>query len=140
MIVLTKEQIQKALPKIKKGLDKYLWIQSEVIKRDVSKDEEFQRKFSYFYRITPYRNKDWQKEFYSVLQECKKGDDSFEVILSTLHKKTSRLEASFASKLKATITPEMPVIDSVVLKNLRLKLPYSYQKTEKRESAQSTKN
>ncbi len=127
MMALTKEQIRKALPKIKKGLDQYLWIQSEVVKRDVSKDQEFQRKFNYFYRITPYRNRDWQKEFYSLLQENKCREISFEAILSNLRKKTDRLEASFSSKLKATITPEMPVIDSVVLKNLGLRLPYSYQ-------------
>lgn len=59
MITLDKEQINKALPKIKKGLIQYVWIQSELLKRDISKDEEFQRKFNYFYKITPHRNKDY---------------------------------------------------------------------------------
>jgi hypothetical protein len=128
MISLTKEQINEALPKVKKGLDQYLWIQSELMKKDVSKDVEFQKKFNYFYKITPHRNKEWQKEFYSLLQKSKKDTVTFESILSKLFKKTGKVESSFASKLVATIDPKMPVIDSIVLKNLKLKLPYSYDK------------
>jgi len=128
MITLDKEQINKALPKIEKGLIQYVWIQSELLKRDISKDEEFQKKFNYFYKITPHRNKDWQNQFYNLLQVSKQTQISFMEILCDLYKKTGKLEASFASKLKATISPDMPVIDSIVLKNLKLKLPYSYQK------------
>lgn len=128
MISLTKEQIHDALPKVKKGLDQYLWIQGEVMKKDVRKDTEFQKKFNYFYKITPHRNKEWQKEFYSLLQKSKKDTVTFESTLSKLFKKTGKIESSFASKLVATIDPKMPVIDSIVLKNLKLKLPYSYEK------------
>lgn len=128
MITLDKEQINKALPKIKKGLIQYVWIQSELLKRDISKDGEFQKKFNYFYKITPHRDKEWQNHFYTLLQVSKQTHISFTEILCALYKKTGKLEASFASKLKATISPDMPVIDSIVLKNLKLKLPYSYQK------------
>ncbi len=128
MIILSKEQIKITLPKIKNGLVQYLWIQNELSKRDVSKDEEFQKKFNYFYKITPHRDKNWQKDYYNLLQKNKKVSVSFEKILSNLYKKTGKLEASFASTLKATISPDMHIIDSVVLKHLKLKLPYSYQK------------
>jgi hypothetical protein len=40
-----------------------------------------------------------------------------------LHRATGRYEASFASKLLATVRPEMPVIDSIVLRNLGLTAP-----------------
>lgn len=128
MISLTKEQIHEAIPKVKTGLDKYWIIQSEVMDKDVSKDTDFQKKFNYFYKITPHRNKEWQKEFYSLLQKSKKDTVTFESTLSKLFKKTGKVESSFASKLVATIDPKMPVIDSIVLKNLKLKLPYSYEK------------
>jgi hypothetical protein len=36
---------------------------------------------------------------------------------------TKALEASFTSKLVATVNPSKPVIDSVVLRNVGLKLP-----------------
>lgn len=118
---ITKEQLKKTLPKIKKGLELYLWIQSEVPKRDISKDREFQRKFNAFYKVR--RNQTWQKDFYELLEVSKKGEVSFEDILNRLHKKTGKIEASFSSKLVATINPTMPVIDTIVFKNLGLKLP-----------------
>jgi hypothetical protein len=49
----------------------------------------------------------------------------FAEVLDSLHRTTGRFEASFASKLLATIDPNMPVIDSVVLRNLNLRLPAS---------------
>ena len=44
-------------------------------------------------------------------------------MLDALHSATDRYEASFASKLLATIDPDMPVIDSIVLRNLAVRLP-----------------
>jgi hypothetical protein len=48
-----------------------------------------------------------------------------ENVLHGLHETTGRWEASFASKLLATADPTAPVIDSVVLKNVGLRLPTS---------------
>lgn len=131
MISITEKQIDEALSKVelKNGLDKYLWIQSEVTKRNVSKDREFQKKFNTFYRIR--RNSVWQKQFYSLLQKSKNGTVTFESTLSKLSDMTGRMESSFSSKLVTTINPKMPIIDSIVLKNLKLKLPYSYEKERK---------
>jgi hypothetical protein len=39
-----------------------------------------------------------------------------------LHRSTGRYEASFASKLVATVDPDLPVIDSIVLRNPQLRL------------------
>ncbi len=128
MITLNKKQIKESLPRIKKGLEQYLWIQKEVELRDVSEDEEFQRRFNYFYKIIPHRNKVWQNEFYNLLENSKNTEITFETLLSNLFNKTGKIEASFVSKLMATLNPELPVIDSVVLKNLGLRLPYSYVK------------
>ncbi|WP_161812046.1 hypothetical protein [Steroidobacter agaridevorans] len=44
-------------------------------------------------------------------------------MVDLLRAATNRYEASFASKLFATINPSAPVIDSVVLKNLGLRIP-----------------
>jgi hypothetical protein len=43
--------------------------------------------------------------------------------LRLLHAATGKLEASFASKLVATIDPDQPVIDSMVIDNVGLRLP-----------------
>ncbi len=105
------------------GLEKYLWLQAQRDVCDVRSDSEFRRRFNGFYRVR--RSQDWQDKFYDVL-ETKKGQTvSFVEVLEALHRTTRRYEASFASKLLATIDPSMPVIDSVVLRNLKLRLPPS---------------
>ncbi|MBI3259422.1 MAG: hypothetical protein HYZ54_08130 [Ignavibacteriae bacterium] len=98
------------------------------MERNVSKDREFQRRFNAFYRVR--RGKRWQKSFYGILQHEKSRNPDFRKVLLDLQKKTKRVETSFASKLVATINPRLPIIDRVVLKNIRemgnpeIKLPY----------------
>jgi len=91
---------------------------------DVSKSRDFQRRFNGFYRIR--RNSEWQKHFYTILQKYKHTGISFVDTLNKLYILTGKVEASFSSKLVATIQPNKPVIDKFVLSNLNLKLPYSY--------------
>lgn len=121
MISLNKQQINIAIPKVRVGLEKYLWLQNEVMEKDVSTDRDFQKRFNAFYRVR--RNKDWQKDFYKLLELNKKTKISLKEVLTSLYEKVGRVEASFASKLVATINPEKPVIDKIVFNNLGLKLP-----------------
>jgi hypothetical protein len=69
------------------------------------------------------RGRDWQDKFFGLLERHKRGTPSFAEILDALRRATGRCEASFASELLATIDPDMPVIDSVVLRNLGARLP-----------------
>ena len=128
MILLDRKEIKKILPRVQKGLYQYLCIQNYFRERIVDKDREFQRRFNAFYRVR--RGRMWQKGFYAILQEKKNRKYDFRKILLDLQRKTKRVEASFASKLIATLDPKNAVIDSIVLRNLRimgnrdLKLPY----------------
>jgi hypothetical protein len=120
-IQLGAAKIEKALPKVAAGLHKYWWLQAELAQRDVSHDGEYQRRFNGFYRVR--RHAQWRRAFFEVLESSKSAPVSITVVLTRLHETTSRIEASFASKLVATIDPSQPVIDSVVLGNLGLRLP-----------------
>ena len=124
-IDLTKAQIDAALPKVATGLKQYQWLQANRDASDLRRNVLYRRRFNTFYRVR--RNQAWQNAFYELLEALKlKGKTvSFAEILDSLFKATGRYEASFASKLLATIKPQMPVIDSVVLRNLRLRLPYA---------------
>ena len=122
MINLKKEQIKKALPKIQKGIEQYLWLQKEVVKRNTSKDREFQRKFNDFYKVIK-RPVEWYVFFYELLETNKNKKVTFGSMFKKLYKKTGKAEASFASKLVATIDPNMPIIDKVVFGHLGLRLP-----------------
>jgi hypothetical protein len=69
------------------------------------------------------RGVDWQASFYQLMKQSAAQNCSFESVLRNLFRQTQRLEASFASKLVATIKPDSPVIDAFVLNHAGLRLP-----------------
>ena len=86
---------------------------------DVSRDETYQRTFNGLYMVR--RNVHWRSKFYSMLETCKaEPRPNFRTVLSQLFQDTGRVEASFASKLVATIDPGLPIYDSIVRQNLDL--------------------
>ena len=99
------------------GLPRYI----EIMAGNPDKSE-FQRMFNGYYKVR--RNEDWQKEYYAIFTEAKKNPENytFERILRKLHEKTRMIEASFSSKMLATIDPSKPIWDQYVLKNLGLQL------------------
>lgn len=119
------------LIKIKRGLKQYLNIQRSVHLTPVNKDVLFQEIFSFFYKIDPFRDKEWKEEYFNLFEICKNKNPDFEGTLRIFYKNTGEIEASFISKLVATINPDLPVIDKIVLNNLSL---YSiYQKINRSE-------
>ncbi len=122
------ENTKKVIHKIEPGLKKYKAIMDYFYEVNVSQDKEFQRKFNGFYRIRQ-RPKDFYQTYYSLLEECKTKPLEFNKILKTLNEKLGRIEASFSSKLLATINTSMPIWDAFVLENLNLKKPAQYSKT-----------
>ncbi|MCM3694594.1 DUF6508 domain-containing protein [Neobacillus niacini] len=126
-------KITEALKKVKPGLEKYLKIMNLVKSVDVSKDKEFQRAFNGFYRVRQ-RPQVFYDTFYSFMEVHKESAPSFEKTLRYIHKELGRIEPSFSSKLVATINPNLPIWDSVVLNNLQLKPPAYYRKDRIEES------
>lgn len=127
--IVTRREIDEALPRVERGLRKYCEIQRLLRSAEVSSDREFQRQFNGFYRVR--RSAAWQRRFFGLLERGKSGRTSYEAVLTNLHGATKRIEASFASKLLATIDPKQPVIDSIVLRHMGRKLRY-YGATERR--------
>jgi hypothetical protein len=122
IIAISTEQLQQSLSKLEHPIKDYVWIQSRFNETsDPQKDFDFRRRFNRYYRVR--RNARWQDSFYELMGSCKNKAIDLKYVLSELHKGTNRIEASFASKLVATLNPRCPVIDSIVLKNLGLKLP-----------------
>lgn len=100
------------------GFDKYKQIMETVRKTDVSTDLDFQRTFNAFYRVR--RNAVWRKAYYDLFEASKDNNPSFESIIGTMYEATGNIEASFSSKMLATINPEMPIWDRYVVQNLSL--------------------
>ena len=95
------------------GLPRYI----EIMKGDPG-TKEFKRMFNGYYKVR--RNMGWQEIYYGVFIEAKKDPEkySFERILKELYKSTQMIEASFSSKMLATIDSSKPIWDQYVLKNL----------------------
>jgi len=114
-------EIQKALKRLADGLGRYQWLQARVLKCNVTTDREFQRRFTAFYRVR--RNSEWRREFFALMENSKSGGTNFSEALQAIQCSTGRIEASFASKLVATLDPSKPVIDKFVLRCFKLRLP-----------------
>ncbi len=115
------------------GLPDYAYIMQTFQNVDISKDPDFQRHFDHFYRIR--RNEKWRKEYYRLFEESKNKSVTFEDILYKIKDRTDgRIEASFASKMLATIDSDMPIWDSRVLSALHLRLT-GKSETEKMNNA-----
>ena len=114
------EQIQSALYKVEPGLKKYRSIMSQINETDVSKDTMFQKEYNGFYRMRQ-RQPEYYTEYFNYMEKHKKQGVSYNNVLKHFYDKFGRIEASFSSKLIASINPDMPVWDEFVLKNLQLK-------------------
>lgn len=123
-ICISSQELSAALDLVSEGLERYKWIQSSLRSCDPSTDPEFQRRYGGFYRVR--RSEAWRSNFFKLLKDVRDGGATFEEILTGLNVSTGRVEASFSSKLYATVHPDNPVIDSIVLQNLRLRLPGYY--------------
>lgn len=102
------------------GFDKYKQIMETVRKTDVSTDPDFQRTFNAFYRVR--RNAEWRKAYYYLFETVKDSKPSFESIIRTIYEATGNIEASFSSKMLATINPDKPIWDRYVMQNLCLNI------------------
>lgn len=103
-------------------MDKYQKILAEYAKSPRKLDENFRKLFSSSYGIsTARKTEEWKNNFFEVFESCT-SKSTFEEILKSLSEKShiQNCEASFASKILATINPEKPILDSKILKYLGL--------------------
>lgn len=110
-------------PELERGLRQYLLLHDMFDKSvDFRSDNEFQTKFFGFYRVR--RNCAFRSMYFDFMEKEKSNKLlDFEDVLKYLYSSTARIEASFSSKLLATINNDMPVWDKYVLENLKLQAP-----------------
>ncbi len=107
---------------VEAGLAQYQWLQRQFnADSNAHNDPTFRRRFNHFYRVR--RNTAWQGSYFAIMGRARREALQFTAVLDELRQATNRLEASFASKLIATLNPSLPVIDKFVLRNVGLSLP-----------------
>lgn len=107
--------------KIQKGYDDYLFI----MKNMHIFDNEFKKNFASFYKLDQgMRNTNDKKSFFNLLKECiNNQQDDYATVIKKLSLKTGRNEMSFTSKIVATINPDKPIIDRIVLGHFKISRP-----------------
>ena len=121
-IQLTQQAIDAAIPQLAGVLEKYAWLQARATASDDFHIEpEFRRRFNHLYQVR--RALPWREAFYSLMAKAHREQLRFRSVLDLLHAATGRFEASFASKLVATLNPAAPVIDARVTQAVGLVLP-----------------
>lgn len=110
------------------GFNDYKTIIRLVNAVDVSKCTDFQMAFDGYYRVR--RNDTWRAKYYEYFESVKCDEDiSFDAIIDhiynnmkTVQGKLNPVEASFSSKMLATIDTNKPILVSQVLKNMGLSI------------------
>jgi hypothetical protein len=118
---LTQDEIQTSLKLLENDLDLYVWLQGNARLCDVRTNMDFQRCYCKFYKVR--RDSHWRSAYFGLLESSKVKGIDFPVALKEINSHTGRIEASFTSKLVATLDPSKPVIDRFVLEYFELRLP-----------------
>jgi hypothetical protein len=69
------------------------------------------------------RDSRWRLEYFKLMEASKLNGTDFPEALREINRRCGRVEASFASKLVATLDPSKPVIDRFVLEYFKMRLP-----------------
>jgi hypothetical protein len=118
-LLARRAEVFAGLARRRADLERYLFVSRAAFERDVSTCPDYQRAFNGLYMVR--RHRAWRNSFYQLLEAEKRNPGvAFRPVLERLAVETGRIEASFASKLVATIRPEEPVYDSFVRANLGL--------------------
>ena len=107
------------------GLEDYQYIMNNVEKvnlvdTDNVDTDKFRKIFTRFYNVRHKNWNTWSANYYQVFEKMKheKNNVTFERILNEIS--TETVDASFASKMLATLNPDKPILDSRVLENLKI--------------------
>jgi hypothetical protein len=128
--------IDEILPRLTLSLERYRQTINGLASCNVAIDQAYRRNFIRFYRMRLPRAKAYD-DYFDILERLKGQQDlnTTEVLATVLEElqiKTGRIESSFASKLIATLNPNLPVVDSIVLNNMGLRLP-AYNSPDRKE-------
>ena len=99
------------LKSVETALVTYDYLQRSLRACDVATSSEYQRAFNGYYRMRQ-RPQTWCDLFFSILEREKRSNAvAFRWVLEEIFRESGRLEASFSSKLVATIDANSPVWD-----------------------------
>jgi hypothetical protein len=119
-----------------KNLHAYLMLMDWVRSCDVTQDFAFQTKYKGFWKVRG-RGSDWCVPYFDYMESHKTIPFSFNEVLVYLFETTRKVEGSFGSKLLATLNPEKPIWDRIILEIIGIPQPKKGQKDKQKQIEES---
>ena len=134
--MITKETVSQILdkPVLTQGLEKYKYIMNAVHTTNVSADMEFQNCYRDFYQLRRFYSDEFAKKYFNLMEKLKEMPEvSFQMAFEQVKNIQGTDEISFSSKLAHTLSPDIPVWDSVVTnKHFGIKAPTGTKEREQK--------
>lgn len=103
-----------------KSIKRYIEIM-DLFRSENECSDYFIRRYSGFYKLR--RNDLFRNKYFELLDSLREKEVEYEDILRAIYDFSGRVEASFSSKLLATVNDKKPIWDVYVLKNLNIHNP-----------------
>ena len=113
------DKVKQNLKKRKSKIRSYVFVMKN---RNTIDENDIQKKYKYLYvlRTDSRRNEEFCNEYFKYLKEnLSNGKLKFEEVIDKVSELSGMVEASFSSKLLATINPDMAIWDKNVLWELK---------------------
>ena len=105
-------------------IEKYFWLEEHLNRCNLAESEEFQRKFTHYYRMR-FVSKEYRHAFFTLFEKVKAQEEvSFEEVARQLYTVDGKHEFSFITKMLHTIDPSRPIFDSQVKEALQINRTY----------------
>ncbi len=134
MVYIAKEKILDILEKdqLKKGIEKYTFLQNNLYCVNVATNEEYKNNYKSFYRIAR-KGRTFCDQYFVIMENLKNIKNiDFETIFDQVYTIKNTNEISFSSKMLHSINSNFPIWDSIVTKgHFKINVPYYKYKANK---------
>ncbi len=123
-------EAREALLTIRRRVEQYSWLMRTLESRDISEDRHFRRAYLNQFKLRD-KDREFCRFYFCYLEENKGGSGCFEGELFALYHRFGMLDPVAASKLAATIDPNLPVWDPQILGSMGVR-PFTLEKSGRR--------
>lgn len=124
------EDAREALQTVRRRVEQYDWLMGALYDRDVSEDRHFRRAYLSHFKLRQ-KDREFLRFYFTWLEEHKHRRVSFEQALLAIYREFGVLDPASASKLAATIDPDLPVWDTQILGSMGIR-PLALEKDRRR--------
>lgn len=101
------------------GLETYTSLINSVALPEFVATPQFRKKYNGYFRVI-FRSQEWYNQYYDLMTSQRENPRTFSELIQILYPFSGNIEASYVSKLMATVDPSLPIWDQHVLRNLQL--------------------